>query len=457
MSEAEPTQKIDVAVGLAAQLEAEGRFVEAGAFTLDARKAREKLAAHQLAEPERYVLFLVEAAHLLPGCTGVAFTLDSGATRVRFDGVELRGNELQGCFDALFIDVAGLDPDVARRMRGRQCLALAINTALGLPDARVEMHSTIAGEGSVGVGLDAEARVQVDALGSTSSTSSLIVVIHHAAISYKQRDVLRQDARYATVPISVDGLGIRSGLADLCAAIEIRDAASRVVGRAGWCAAQTRQASARIVWVANGVVIESHPEPSLPIGVLVLLDASDLARDISHAKLQRDETFHRRIEAVAPSCEALSKPVPTLGPEYLGVQSYGSSVFFGLLAASFIVGGVYSMFDGSILIGACSVVNGLVFGFLARGFVQHVERYHRIRTCGQARLALIASSSGGSSSQAASNVRVDLLVERPSEESHVVSFDTRIESRDNTLEPGKRVYVRIDPNDPQQWIFDPGE
>jgi hypothetical protein len=315
MSRPDSTPAGDVAIALVAQLEAGAAFVDAGSFTLDAHEAREKLAAYQLAEPERLVLLLVEAAHLLPNCTDVTFTIDGSSTKVVFQGVELTHDELRGCFDPMFIDVAGLDPEPARAMRGRQCLALALNTALGLSDSHVEMTSMRAGGSSVHAVFDGDDRMQTHEEPGTCLTTALVVDVHSRQLRDTQQQLLRRDARYATIPVYVNATRVDVGpSADLLAPVEIRDAASQVVGRLGWCAAQARRGSGGIAFVANGVVVETEQSDELPIGSLALVEAADLQRDLSHAKLQRDAAFRQRVEAVVATCEALSQPVPTLDP-----------------------------------------------------------------------------------------------------------------------------------------------
>jgi hypothetical protein len=450
----------DAALALVSQLEAEARFVDAGKFTLDSHKAREKLAAYQLAEPERYVLFLVEAAHLLQSCTNVAFTIEDQLTRVVFEGVELKRAELQGCFDALFVDVTELDPESARRLHGRQRLALAINAALGLPRARIEMCSMLAGEESMRVVIDEQAHVQTHALPSSSSTAALVVEIHHEAGWPKQQAVLRENAGYATVPMQLNGNRIGGGLADLCATIEIRDADGRVVGQAGWCAARARQGLAMVAFVANGVIVETQSEPELPVGVLAVLDANDLARDISQSKLQRDETFQRRVEAVAPACEALSQPAPTLGPPIPWLREIIWGVvtcLFGLLAlATAVIVWVVPRMWG---MGTITFIFGLLLGSFGIGMIQHARRLDRIRAYGYAGVGGIRYvSTATTTAMGLYELSGNMSIERPGQEDYVVSFVTSVDpSTATVLEPGKRVYVRIDPNDPKMVVFDPGE
>ena len=117
-----------------ARLEADAELVDVGRFTVDGNAARGKLARHQLADPNHFVLLLVEAAHLFPGCGGLDFELSDRQRRttVRFHAVELPSTELRGCFDALFAAEADLEGEAAARLRGRRFLALALNAAMKL-------------------------------------------------------------------------------------------------------------------------------------------------------------------------------------------------------------------------------------------------------------------------------------------------------------------------------------
>ena len=65
---------------LVAALAAEGTLESRGQFTLDKAKAREKLQKFQLAEPERYVVLLAEAA-LMGGATFLEVDIDGDDVR----------------------------------------------------------------------------------------------------------------------------------------------------------------------------------------------------------------------------------------------------------------------------------------------------------------------------------------------------------------------------------------
>jgi hypothetical protein len=459
MAEPDSTPAGDVAIALVAQLEAEADFVDAGSFTLDPRKAREKLAAYQLAEPERFVLLLVEAAHLLPNCTGVAFTIDSNTTKVIFHGVELHRDELHGCFDAMFIDVTGLDPEQAREVRGRQRLALALNTALGVSDGHVELTSMSAGQGSVHAVFDREGRVQTREQPDTSLTSALIVDVHPKVVLDRQQDLLRRNARYATIPVHVNVTRVDVGpSADLLTPVEIRDAAGQVVGRLGWCAAQARRGSGVIAFMANGVIIEAeNTQEELPVGSLALVDADDLPRDLSHAKLQRDAAFQQRVVAVVAACETLSQPVPTLGPRPTEKQEAGNSR--GLLVCGLVV--ILTMFVNvwalELWLRACICAIGLAIAYLGIWGIRRADRRADVRTHGHAGLGTINTASlPGLGLRETRPIWINMRIEQAGQDGYNTTFKTFVGSDFKLVRADKRMYVRIDPKDPNFVVFDAG-
>jgi hypothetical protein len=460
MAETDSTPASDVANALLVQLEAEAHYVDAGSFTLDPRKAREKLAAYQLAEPDRFVLLMVEAAHLLHGCKGVAFTIDTRSTKVVFEGVELRAGDLHGCFDALFIDVASLDPERARQMRGRQRLALALNAALGLPNGRVEMTSRIRGEDSVHAELDVEGRVHIREQPSTAATSELVVEVHRAPRWHKQRDLLRLEARYATVPVRVDGVRIDDDPStNLVAPVEICDAAGQVVGRAGWCAAQATRTSGSIGFVANGVVLEEHLESTLPAGLFALLDASDLQRDISQTQIRRDAVHQQRVEAALAIGKTIAPPLPTLGPQPTDPAEHVMGVFSFLVGIVLLVG-AFRWTLGLWLLGVFIFAVGLIIGAQGMWLIRRAHQRRRVRLHGQAGLGVIkySSATGKKTPLGSREMFIDMWIERAGQDGYKAAFHAPVaRALEHLVEAGKRVYVRVDPSDPQFVVFDAGE
>ena len=112
---------------------AEVGSVEArGGFTIDPEKAREKLRQYQLAEPQRYVLLLVEAA-FSAGAASLEFEVDSDDLIARFGGEVFSYEQLENIYGSLFRGSATeLREEDIGRLRGLQQLAYALNSAMAL-------------------------------------------------------------------------------------------------------------------------------------------------------------------------------------------------------------------------------------------------------------------------------------------------------------------------------------
>lgn len=140
----------DVASSLIAALADEAVHVDDGSFTLDPAAAFTKLRSHQLDDPHRYVLLLVEAAWL------AAEDLDNAELRVElgagslagsvsvFDihGIPLQRGSLQHLFTAALGGTGKLRDDALRRARVLQLLGLAANNALALRPKRLILEAS---------------------------------------------------------------------------------------------------------------------------------------------------------------------------------------------------------------------------------------------------------------------------------------------------------------------------
>lgn len=128
----------DVAQSLIAALADQGQHVDDGRFTLDPAVAFRKLREHQLDDPHRYVLLLIEAAWL------AAKTLDRAEVRVElgpttvveFTGMPLARNALRELFSA------ALGRPSSREGRILQLLGLAANSALALEPKRIVIEAS---------------------------------------------------------------------------------------------------------------------------------------------------------------------------------------------------------------------------------------------------------------------------------------------------------------------------
>jgi hypothetical protein len=342
--------------GLVEGLKAESEAVGGGGFRLDFAKAREKLAAYQLAVPARFVLLLVEAGHLLRGCAAIEVWLLTSGTEVVFAGVDLDAEALRGCFDVLFVgDEVGDDVDGERAHRvGRQRLAMAINAGLDLSDAGVEV--TAIGSSGTAVG-----RFRSDAPPAVTRTAevgepALRVSFSRSALAPAddQRALLREDERFAALPLHVDGVRV-GGDPDVFGVEAIAGSAGEALGRAGWSPRLAREGRAECVFVANGVAVERVSLMEEGPGFVAVIEAGALARDLSQTKLRRDGAFARRIAAAEAAHARMAAAAPRFAPSsgeggllpyrlmptLLGLAFGGGALVFGdsnlILAVIFMV------------------------------------------------------------------------------------------------------------------------
>ena len=268
--------------GIVAALVDGVELVDDGVFTLDFAAARTKLADYRLDEPNRFVLLLVEAAHLFPECTSITFFIDNRETRARLHGVSLSDAELIGFLDAAFFEPEALLDDAARREAGRRMLAVALNGATVLAGRSVEVDSCVDGvrhtlrveAGDHGHEVETEADEPSEGWlerwrrrHSRGEFIELRVRDRRLASSLTgadartQRNFLLYRCRCASKPVVVNGMAIGHGfmLTDALAPLELRDERGVVQGIGGYCALRM---DSGLEFVANGVVIERMPQPN---------------------------------------------------------------------------------------------------------------------------------------------------------------------------------------------------
>ncbi|MEZ4384274.1 MAG: hypothetical protein R3A79_23270 [Nannocystaceae bacterium] len=322
-------------------LRAESEAVGGGGFRLDFAKAREQLAAYQLAEPARVVLLLVEAGHLLRGCAAIDVWLRTSGTEVVFTGVDLDAQALRECFDALFVDDAAGDGAPAQAHRvGRQRLAMAINAGIDLGGAVVVRAVGPSGTAAGTFAADAPPEVTASAaVGEPELRVSL--PRSQRAPADRQRALLHDDARFAAVPLRVDGERVDTPPVLLAAEPIVERSGDAPRGRAGWSPSLAREPRAERVLVANGVAVERAALPQAPPGLLAVVDVGGLGRDLSQTKLRRDGAYARRVAALEATCARMAADAPTFAApsgEGLGLLPY--RLLPSLLGAAFGAGGL---------------------------------------------------------------------------------------------------------------------
>jgi hypothetical protein len=447
----------DVALALVRELESEAELVDGGAFTFDLASARTKLAEFRLADPHAFVLLLVEAAHLLPGCSEIAFSIAADETRVALVGTTLAAHELQSLFDTVFVDLGTIEPESRRRELGRQRLALAIDAALSLPDASVELHASSADQREVVVNFGPAGQTVRDEASVSPAPPSLALVFGHAKrardVAEQQRALLDARARYAKLPVLVDGRRVDDAtpLEDVVAPVEIRDATGTLVGHAGWSTARTEPAA---LFIAHGVVVEELHELVWESGFVALVDADDLRRDLSLAKLVRDEAFAARVAAIHAVHDALPANATTT-VAYASVSNYGKwERLFGALTMLGMFGYLLPKAGSDFLVlwfaisvfGLGAIISGWSFISLQ---LDESARNRALRAVGEIDSVWVTNHAKGMK-----EVTIAFHVSVPDRVPYMVSLSRIVRSGEaEQFKPGVRFHLRVHRNASQRvWL-----
>lgn len=278
---------------LVGRLRSDAHMESEGSFSLDRDKARAKLRQFRLPDPYRYVLLLVQAAHLL-GAEEVRFDVDADDVRVAFDGAPLRQTDLDELYASLFVDAD--DP----RVQARRKLAVALDTAASLDTQFVTLEScdrtgrgvrfTLDGDGERVESFDGGApgtRIQV-----RDRWSPALVEEYFKARKGVTAEALalRQGCAMSQTHVLLNGARISHGLRlpdDAFPGIEFEVAGVR--GVVGFV--RPRQPATLVVLV-NGVEVATRESlgTALP-SVMAVVDGATLRTDLSLEKVARDDTF----------------------------------------------------------------------------------------------------------------------------------------------------------------------
>lgn len=118
-------------------LKADASYDSSGRFTLDKKKAKEKMQAFQLINPAYYVLELIEAA-VATGASHINITVDSDDFIMSFDGRPYSKEDFENIYSSLFVSQKDMKLDRLRE------LAIGFNSAQAL---RPGLITILSGDG----------------------------------------------------------------------------------------------------------------------------------------------------------------------------------------------------------------------------------------------------------------------------------------------------------------------
>ena len=292
---------------LLSELVAGGSLEAHGGFSIDKDKAREKMRQFQLPDPRQYVLLLVQAA-VQQGATRIDFQIDHDDMEVWFDGDGFSRGDL----DELFVSMFGDRRET--NLRARQELAVALNAALTLNPRWLRLHSH-----RDGVGCSLELRPNADAAEAQEASvlarggtrvhvkqrfrpGLLLQFVRNLHGTLAEEVFLRERARYASVPIFLDGaristdvrLGAHVGRVDL--------SGGDLSGACGFSLDRTLEPP-RLEVLNAGVWLSTHDLPGFPAGFVAMVDCPGLRKDVSQADVVRDEAYERLVRRLRTALE----------------------------------------------------------------------------------------------------------------------------------------------------------
>lgn len=313
----------DVASRLIASLEAEAEIIDRGEFTIDETKARDKLRDHQLADPDAWVLLLVELASLL-GAKAIYFDYtEPERTAVHFRSAPFAHEQLAEPLSGVFASVdAELAASEHARRRAWQKLAIAINALLG-PSRRVELIQVdAAGSGVRAIWSgDPQGRFALEpaTLDPEFAGTHVRVMFDDADHVERERALLRRACRHSPLLVMAGAEKLSFGWKSVFeskrestrddedpampATTPIRDADFRTIGVA---ACLPGRANARVRVQTNGVFAEDIELEGCRRGFVALVDL-DLARDLSQSQVLRDAAFDRMLAIVRATHDTMTR------------------------------------------------------------------------------------------------------------------------------------------------------
>ncbi|NMC72077.1 MAG: hypothetical protein GYA57_18745, partial [Myxococcales bacterium] len=289
------------------ELRGDASEVAPGEFTLDREQARSKLRQFQLADPRRYVLFLVEAA-ILRGATRVDFRIDSDDVVCEFDGPPLTAYDFDELYGSLFVR----SEDDATR--ARRALALGLNAAMALNPRWIRVDS---GDEEAAVRFELRAdrpdaiqpapeavagtRIHVK---SRFRAGLAVAFVRNLAGSVAEERWLRWLCRFSRVPVVLDGKPVSFGFDEPWLAEAAGRAPIEEPGLAGMaCFDPARDEPPRVGLLCSGVLVAWH-RPDGPPHAFGVVESRDFRRDASQSDVVRDAAWERALAAWRRAADA---------------------------------------------------------------------------------------------------------------------------------------------------------
>lgn len=325
--------------------------------SLSPAKARERLRAHRLADPNGYLLLLVEAAQLAApaGVEPHVWVTLSRPIVVEFTSIELEHEQLTQLLGSVFGEHDGLEGETLARARLMRMLGLAVNAGLSVSPAPAQV--SVAQLDASGHGMSARYlpdgtielfEVQHEERARPYLRYEILFGIYDNLSLSDERATLTGASRFARFPIEINGWRLSKGLeaglgfdgakphaSSRTAPVMLGGEQGQQVGVASNYAADT---PAILSLQTRGVLTELVELEGMRPGFRALVDV-DLPKDLGQHQVLRGEDYDAVLEAVRQAHEALPKvpltPSGGLPPPPPSEPGMGASglVYAGIVVA----------------------------------------------------------------------------------------------------------------------------
>jgi len=291
-------------------------------FGIDPQAAREKMRAFQLVDPYRYVLELVQAAHLL-GAARINAWVDLDRFTLKFDGDPLTARDFVDLYAAALRDAH--DP----RARALKHLAIGLGAAEGLSPRSVEIESGGAFTG-VRVRIVPGKDDLVDDTFVPERPGTRVVVrtgrVSRAALQkaqrlatgdFPEREFLRTQCMYSDRHITLDGTPVSFGRTlgndhSWFDHVDVFDEPG--TGLRGILGLKLSHGPSTVTLLQHGVRVLDHRLAHRPYIVRAIVEVDVLRKNISQSDFVRDAAWERLIDTTLLDAEhrALAQVMDTL-------------------------------------------------------------------------------------------------------------------------------------------------
>ena len=449
-----------ITAGLVAQLE-EGEstaLVAHGNFTLDLANVLDKVGAHGLADPHWFALLFVEAGHQLVGCRRIVFSIGRKGVTATLEHAWLFRDHFERSLEPLFGDP---DPDHLHQWQGRRTLALALATVIGRAAGPVELSACDGAHTRVSTFHSTTSVETEQRLEEGDAWIRLRVPPLSGSAARQIRELLEERASTTEISLLVNGRDLKPRINEtsmgLVDRFDVHDEAGERLGHGGWSAQRLSLDGGTIVFVANGVIIETVASPSLPAGFVVLFDATELERDLSHFKLVEGPEKARRIELAEAHFRALERAGPTPGhpdPTAVGLKESNAMIGMGAVVLMLAFLGLllgWGAMEFALPLAAMALIGG-GFGWWMRG---PVVAKRELLAEGLARVGIVEEVRPANKRlrEYYSGERVELVIRV---QTNFDGFEVKTHALDKPggYRRGDRLYLRVDPSDFSKVIVD---